>query len=670
MWCKNLTFWTIAVLLTSSLSINAADVSREPVKAGSGKSSSMRWWREARFGMFIHWGIYAVPARGEWYMTNAQVPRAVYENYAKQFYPGKFDADSWAKIAHDAGMKYIVITSKHHDGFCMFKTKTNHYNVVDATPWHKDPLRALSKACRRYGIKFGVYYSIMDWHSRYQMPHRPDSLHPVYNPTHFKEGDKDAYINYMKTELKELIMQYHPAILWFDGQWMHGWTNEDGRAIYSYLHTLDPQIIVNNRVKGAGDYDTPEQEIPANDLQGRGWETCMTINNSWGFNAEDSNFKSTTMLIRNLIDIASKGGNYLLNVGPTASGIIPQPEVDRLEAIGSWLKVNGESIYGTMASPFNSQLPWGRCTRKNGRFFLNVFDWPADGKIVIHGIYDKPGRAFLLTNTKKISLNLEKAGDSLVVSVPPQAPDKISSVVVLEFAGTPQIYNPPSIEAERRIFIDTLDVNIIPGGEKAEVHYTTDGALPTIKSLVASKPLKMTETTVVTAECFRDGNAVGEVARAVFTKVKPQKAVEIVGANNGIRYEYFEGEWDSLPHFREMKAMRDGTIANFILPPQRALINYGVLYTGYIKILKDGVYTFFTASDDGSKLYVGDSLIVDNDGLHATKEKEGILALKAGYHPVRVEFFQRGGADSLGVFYAGPGIDEVPIPEAQIYYGE
>lgn len=667
MWRKKFTLFVIINLLMNASAIFAAGVAREPASGKSDKHSLMQWWTDARFGMFIHWGIYAVPAQGEWYMTNANVPLSVYEKYALQFDPAKFDADRWVKIARDAGMKYLVITSKHHDGFCMFRTKTNHYNVVDATPWHTDPLKALSKACRKYGIKFAVYYSIMDWHTPLQVANEPDSLHPVYNPTHFKEGEKDTYIDYMKAELKELVTQYHPAILWFDGQWMDGWTNEDGKAIYDYLHELDHKIIVNNRVKGAGDYETPEQEIPANGLPGHDWETCMTINNSWGFNASDSNFKSAKELIRDLIDIASKGGNYLLNVGPTAQGIIPQPEVDRLEAMGRWLKINGESIYGTTAGPFTVQLPWGRCTQKGNILFMNILNWPSDNKLVIHGINNEPKRAFLLADKKRNQLKMEHGGDSLVVCLPSEAPDEISSVVVLDFSKKPEIYNPPSIKAETHIFIDTLGVKLSTGGERVTIHYTLDGSIPTSESRVVSGTIKIDKTTTVTARCFLGENAVSETASAVFTKVKPENPVEINGAVNGIRYEYFDGEWDSLPDFSKLKAVRGGTLMSLVLPPQRTVLNYGVVYSGYIKILKDGVYDFYIASDDGSKLYIGDKVVVDNDYLHAAVEKEGVIALTAGYHPIRVEFFQRGGADSLGVLYSSPDVPKQVIPDNGLF---
>lgn len=403
-----------------------------PKESPAQRNERMSWWREARFGMFIHWGIYAVPAQGEWYM-NSGIPRDQYAAYAKQFNPVQFDADQWAQIAHDAGQKYLVITSKHHDGFCMFNTKATDYNVVQATPWGKDPLKSLSDACRRHGVRFAVYYSIMDWHTPYQEPAKPDPVHPTYNPTHF--GDKDAYKKYMKTQLKELVIQYHPAVIWFDGGWIPGWTGDDGQEIYRYLHTLDRKLIVNNRVGGAGDYDTPEQNIPATGL-GRDWETCMTINNNWGFNAGDHNFKSAQELLRNLIDIASKGGNYLLNVGPTAEGVIPAPEVDRLAAMGRWLKTNGQAIYGTTASPFK-RLPWGRATRKGNSLYLHVFDWPTDGRLLVPGLKNSVESATLLATKQK--LRAVSGADGVTLMLPAQAPDSISSTILLRLKGEPEI---------------------------------------------------------------------------------------------------------------------------------------------------------------------------------------------------------------------------------------
>ncbi|HTV43476.1 MAG TPA: alpha-L-fucosidase [Candidatus Sulfotelmatobacter sp.] len=444
------TSFSVLLALCVLIPARAADTTGLPRETAKQHDARMAWWRDARFGMFIHWGLYSEAAgywngqptsgAGEWIMSDMRIPRAQYETLAPRFDPVKFDADQWAETAHNAGMKYLVITSKHHEGFCMFKTAATDYNVVDAAPWHTDPLQALSKACRRHGIKFCVYYSIMDWHS-------PDQA-PAYNPTSFVPGQKEAYIQYMETELKELITQYHPAVLWFDGQWMNGWTDEDGQRLYGYLRALDPKLIINNRIKGAGDYETPEQYIPPNGLPGRDWETCMTMNDTWGYKRDDNNWKSTQTLIRNVVDIASKGGNYLLNVGPTGEGLIPDASIERLTEIGRWMKVNGVAIYGTSASPFTRQLPWGRCTSRtsghNTILYLHVFDWPADDKLVVP-LSNKIRRASLLVD-RSTPLRMENGEDGVTIFLPQHAPDEISSTVVVKLDGAPEVITVPILQ--------------------------------------------------------------------------------------------------------------------------------------------------------------------------------------------------------------------------------
>ena len=455
----NRTAFFLLLLLSGLIAPAHADSASDiPTETPKQHAARMEWWRDARFGMFIHWGLYSEAAgywngqpqsgAGEWIMTDTRIPRAQYETLAPHFDPIKFDADQWAETAHNAGMKYLVITSKHHEGFCMFKTTATDYNVVDATPWHKDPLEALSKACRRHGIKFCVYYSIMDWHSPDQAPANPDPEHPTYNPTSFVPNQKEAYIQYMETELKELITQYHPGLIWFDGQWMNGWSDEDGQQLYRYLRTLDPKLIINNRVKGAGDYETPEQYIPPNGLPGRDWETCMTMNDTWGYKRDDNDWKSTQTLIRNIVDIASKGGNYLLNVGPTGEGLIPDASIERLSEIGNWMKVNGSAIYGTSAGPFAKQLPWGRCTSKTSghhtTLYLHVFDWPADGRLMVP-LSNKIKRASLLVDPST-PLRTETGTNGATIFLPAQAPDKISSTIVVKLDGAPEVITDPIVQ--------------------------------------------------------------------------------------------------------------------------------------------------------------------------------------------------------------------------------
>jgi alpha-L-fucosidase len=417
------------------------------------RDARMAWWRDARFGMFIHWGLYAVPAGdyngkrskeiGEWIMSWANIPRAQYEQFAPKFDPEKFDAAEWVRIAKDAGMKYLVITSKHHDGFSMFDSAVTRYDIVDATPFKKDPMRALADECRRQGLKFAFYYSIMDWHHPSQYVDAPGKDPTAGNgQTRMREGRKQEYVDYMKAQLKELVTKYDPAVLWFDGEWVDWWTEEDGQDLYKYVRSLKPDILINNRVgkgrKGmeglnkadrvyAGDFGTPEQQIPASGLPGVDWESCMTMNDTWGFKSYDENWKSSERLIRNLVDIVSKGGNYLLNVGPTAEGVIPAPSVERLAAMGQWMKVNGEAIYGTTASPFATQLTWGRATRKGNTIYLHVFDWPADGTLKVPSLDAQPASASLLGSDAK--LTIENTSDGFTIKLPTTPVNPIASVI-------------------------------------------------------------------------------------------------------------------------------------------------------------------------------------------------------------------------------------------------
>jgi alpha-L-fucosidase len=423
------------------------------------RDERMRWWREARFGMFIHWGLYAVPAGeyhglrskeiGEWIMSWANIPRSDYEPFARQFNPVKFDAAQFVRIAKDAGMKYMVITSKHHDGFSMFDSAVSNYDIVDSTPYKKDPMRGLSDECKKQGVTFCFYYSIMDWHHPSQYV-KAEGKHETagHRKTEMRDGQKDVYVKYMKAQLKELVTKYDPAVLWFDGEWVDWWTEADGKDLYQYVRGLKPSILINNRVgkgrKGmeglnkddqeyAGDFGTPEQQIPPAGIRGVDWESCMTMNETWGFKSYDNQWKSVETLVHNVIDTASKGGNYLLNVGPTAEGEIPPPSVERLAGIGKWMKVNGDAIYGTTAGPFKTQLAWGRATAKPGKLYLHVFNWPADGTLIVPGYTDRVTRAYLMANPKT-DFTMKTNDSGLLIQVPSSAPDPIATVIVLEVA--------------------------------------------------------------------------------------------------------------------------------------------------------------------------------------------------------------------------------------------
>ena len=410
------------------------------------RDARMKWWREARFGMFIHWGLYAVPAGtwngkqipgiGEWIMNNGKIPMADYAKFAEQFNPVKFDADAWVKTAKAAGMKYIVITSKHHDGFAMFHSKASAYNIYDATPFKRDPLAELAKACRKHGLKLGFYYSqCQDWgHTG------GEACGGHWDKA--QDGSFDEYLaKVCVPQVKEILTNYgeFPSVIWWDTPTKE-MTKERSEKIIALLKAK-PGVIHNNRLGGGfkGDTETPEQFIPPTGYPGRDWETCMTLNDTWGFKSYDHNWKSTETLIRNLCDIASKGGNYLLNVGPTAEGEIPAPSIERLQAVGAWMEVNGKAIYATSASPFR-KLPWGRCTKvvdaEGTTLNLLVFDWPQNGKLFVPGLTNAVEKAFLLAN--KQGLAAMTTAEGVELAVPQAAPDPTASVVVLRVHGEVQ----------------------------------------------------------------------------------------------------------------------------------------------------------------------------------------------------------------------------------------
>ena len=446
------------------------------------RDARMAWWREARFGLFIHWGVYAVPAGtykgeqipniGEWIMHYAQIPVAEYQQYAKQFNPVKYDPEAWVRMAKDAGMKYIVITAKHHDGFALFDTAVSDWDIVEATPYGKDVLKPLAEAAQKHGIKLGFYYSqAQDWH------------HPGgatwdenWDPT--QDGSMDDYIrNIAVPQVRELFTNYgEVSILWWDTPID---MTPERAAMFDGLVDLQPGIIVNNRLLDGvdGDLRTPEQHIPATGLD-YDWEACMTMNTTWGYKSYDDEWKSSEQLIRNLVDVASKGGNYLLNVGPMANGEIPQASIERLKDVGEWMRVNSPSIHGTTASPF-VRLKWGRATKKEypnaTDLFLHVFDWPEDGLLRVDGLRSEVSGAYFMADFQQ-QIQIDKTQAGVVLQLPDKPLDEVDTVIVLKITGKLDVERIlPGQDGDGVLVLAVNDANIHNPGYGGKVELRQDG---------------------------------------------------------------------------------------------------------------------------------------------------------------------------------------------------
>lgn len=648
----------------------------------------MEWWREARLGMFIHWGLYSVPAgewgdsknHAEWIRTSAQIPLETYNQFIDKFNPVLFDASAWVKIAKDAGMKYIVITSKHHDGFCLWDSKQTDFDIM-STPFQRDILKELADECEKEGIILCWYHSIMDWHHPDYLPRRG------WETMRSEEGAVfDDYVTYMKKQLKELLTKYGDiGVLWFDGEWEKTWTSEYGTDLYHYVRSLQPDIIINNRVgvgrsgmagiteegEFGGDFGTPEQQIPATGLPGVDWETCMTMNDHWGYNRVDKDFKSTEDLLHKLADIASKGGNFLLNIGPTAEGLFPQESIDRMRDIGSWMKINAEAIYGTKASPFKN-LDWGRCTQKpmaeSTRLYLHVFNYPENGVLKVPGIGNETIRSFLLADPRQEELNITKERDGVFIHLPPICPDLVNTVIILDIVGSPVIYEPPVIISEFKEFTDFLDIDIKKKEGTSIIRYSTDGSMPTTDSPIFQGSLRIQENTSLIACCFLNGNPISDTSSQYFEKVKPFPGRHLSGIKPGLKYNYYEGEWNRIPNYNGLTPKKQGVAENFNLAAKEDEENFSIDYQGLLKIEKEGVYCFYLSSDDGSKLMIGDQLVINHDGLHGAAEASGEIALGEGLHAIRISFFERTGGNMLRLEWSNQNFGKQIINKELLFH--
>lgn len=440
------------------------------------EGSRFHWFTSAKAGMFIHWGPYSV-AGGEWqgqrgsrdaHLQNEfRIPMAEYGQLVNEFNPVKFDANAWVKLARDSGLGYIVYVSKHHDGFAMFESPSNSYNMVAATPFGRDPLKELAAACKQHGLVLCVYYSLgRDW----SVPGVPRGGKRC-NDWDFPDPPTNAQKSYIQTkvkpQLRELLTQYGSiGAVWFDTP--DQITKEHSAEIRDYIRSLQPDCLINARIgNGLGDYDIHEQKIPATAIH-RPWEACLTLNRRWGYDRNDDQWKSPEMLVRCLVDVASKGGNFLINIGPTGEGVVPAPSVERLHSLGEWLRVNGEAIRGTTAAkipaagggmvfqeinPDGSEktldaagaarthevgLPRGwRATAKPGIIYIHLFDRPQKGMVSVKGLTGTVQRVTMLADLERRALKFKQAAGDFTATLPDGIWDSRATVLKLEILATP-----------------------------------------------------------------------------------------------------------------------------------------------------------------------------------------------------------------------------------------
>ena len=434
--------------LCAGLSLQAQS---EPKQAPVSAEQRLQWFRHDKFGMFIHWGPYSLLAgewkghripvgtEAEWIMERFNIPVAEYREMARHLNPVKFNADDWVSLAKAAGMKYLVITAKHHDGFAMYHSQVTQYNIVDWTPFKRDPLKELSEACRKQGLRFCVYYSHReDWDD-------PDGYGNTWDYDRSKKN-LDRYLERKsKPQLRELLTYYGPiGLVWFDRGID---TQQQAEEFIKIVRTLQPLCLINGRVGNyaqelMGDYqDMDDNGMPPGGLD-EAWETPQTLNTTWGYSKFDQEWKTPGVVIHRLVEIVGKGGNYLLNVGPLADGTMPEPAVATLQKVGAWMRENGESIYGTSVSPL-PEYPWGRTTVKGSKVYLHVFSWPADAVLRVSGLKNEVTAAYpLLHPSQKLAVSRDNG--VVLVSVPAKGTDENDTVVVLEIVGQPSV-DPPLV---------------------------------------------------------------------------------------------------------------------------------------------------------------------------------------------------------------------------------
>jgi alpha-L-fucosidase len=675
-----------------------------------------QWFKDVKFGIFIHWGVYSVPgwsSKGqyaEWYQNGLnsndtariafhkkKFGDLTYYQVADQFKAELFNPDEWAKVFEQSGAKYIVLTSKHHDGFTLWPSKEANrswgfpWNAVEVGP-KRDLIKDLFAAVRKTSVHAGMYYSLYEW----------------YNP--LWKADKNKFVTtHTWPQMKDLINTYQPDVFWTDGDWdlpAETWKSQEFLAWLYNESPVKEKIVVNDRwgsgirFHHAGIY-TPEYQ-PDLDFEDHYWEESRGMGFSYGYNREEDawDYNSTQSLVLQLIDKVSSGGNFLLDIGPDEHGKIPPIMQERLLQMGDWMNINGEAIYNTVRWKTPSQWSDGMKGYKpksgSGDLLLRltidpdpgyavkeVFytynpttnslyaifpKYPDNNKLVLKSVILPAGAAINFLSTKE-NLSWKQEGENTVISLPAYNPNKIKApyAYAVKINNYGMFSKKPSIKIEYKNALQPV-VSLL-GATTDVIHYTTDGTVPTAQSAVYTKPFLIDKTSIVQAQSFSSASLPGSIATEKVIRYEWMNAVSPANPAAGLSYKYYEPAGKvSLASVNNTPVAKTGVtdiISNSLKQRKEKFV---LVFEGYIKIPKDGFYTFYTNSDDGSKLFIDDIEIVDNDGDHGGTEKSGKAALKKGYHKIIIQYYDGAGGNELQVFMQADGSNKRVIPAAMLFH--
>ena len=673
-----------------------------------------QWFTDAKFGIFIHWGVYAVPgwsSKGqyaEWYQQGlqnndtarqkfhkAKFGNRSYYDLANDFKAELFNPDEWAKVFEQSGAKYIVLTSKHHDGFTLWPSKEADktwgfkWNAVDVGP-KRDLINDLFKAVRKTSVHAGMYYSLYEW----------------FNP--LWKADKNNYATeHVWPQMKELINNYQPDVFWTDGDWEASDSVWKSKEFLTWLYNesmVKDKIIVNDRwgaglrFKHGGIY-TPEYQ-PDLDFEDHAWEESRGMGYSYGYNREEDawDYNSTQSLVLQLIDKVSRGGNFLLDIGPDEHGKIPPIMQERLLQMGEWLKINGESIYNTTRWKIHSQWSEGNREYKdrsgdmllkitvdpdpgyavkeifytynaNNNSLYAIFPkYPDNKKIVLKDITLPAGTAISFLSTKE-NVSWKQNGNNVEISLPDYNPNKIklpyAYAVKIENFG--RYTNKPKVTVSYDAALKpAVSIDHITTG--AVIHYTTDGTTPTASSDIYSKPLVFKNTTTLKTIAIKDGLINSDVQETNIKVYGLMKAIKPAKPTAGLTYSYFEAEDMNSGKLHQLQPVKTGVANNFSLDNKNRKSKFAFIFSGYININKTGLHDFFTSSDDGSLLYIDDVLVIDNNGNHGMEEKSGKAVVEKGLHKIKLIYFDSAGDNGLNVSFNLSGQNKMEVPASILFH--